>query len=105
MKIIKGKIHNHFNRDIYWSKIDIFSDDNTQETTVFFCVSDEYLRGIFGNQLSTEQVNKWFEDIFIEYENMGADIFKKKINYKIYATTIEGKQNGLDFLINEITPK
>jgi hypothetical protein len=106
MKTQLGKIHDHFNRDVWWSKITITSEDNLRESEVFMCVSEEYLMEKYNtNNLTSEQINLWFRDISEEYIKIDDSIFEHKYYSVVYATTEEGRINGDEFLKNEIIPK
>lgn len=101
-----GKINDHFNRDIWWGKVTVTSDDNLRETEVFVCVSEEYLMENFNTKdLNKDQISLWFKDVCDIYKNANESIFDNKYNSVVYATTEDGKENGYDFLKNEIIPK
>lgn len=106
MKFKKESIHRHFNRDIYWTRLIVLSDDNMNSTNVLFCVSEEFLIEFFHTiEISPNQINQWFEDTLKSFmADINTSIYNEKFHYKVFATTLEGKNNGLDFLQNEIIP-
>ena len=101
MKIYAAsKLKEDFHRDTYWTKIDFKSDDGLRTSTVFVCASYEYLSDLFKEvKLNNKEVNKWYKkEIIRHWEDVGNQIFKKSTHYDVYATTPDGKDNGLNFL-------
>ncbi len=99
MKVIKGKINEDFDRDVYWTRIIFESDDGNCRTKVLASVSWEYL--LDSNHVAeVTDVHRthWIESVMNTWKSKGDSIFAKKIHYDVYANTDEGKKNGLEFL-------
>ncbi len=105
MKINTEKLKDNFNRDNYWTKIYFSSDDDKENTTVLVCASYEYLWTTFNSrEFDDLKLSSWLDRVKVRWEKEGSSIFKNTIHYDVYATTNEGKINGLEFLEKEIVP-
>ena len=105
MEINKGKIHEEFDRDTYWTRIYFESEDKKYKSTVLACASWEYFMDTNRvNEITKRHLEEWREKVIKEYESLGDKIFDKKVHYGVYAQTPEGKINGLEFLQKEISP-
>lgn len=103
MKIKKEKVHEDFNRDLYWVKIHFYSDDGKKESIILACASQEYLWNEYGEMKpSLEILNKWADKVINKWNEFGEKILDTKIYYDVYATSDEGRENGLEFLKNKI---
>ena len=104
MEITKGQILSGFSKNNYWCRIYFYSDDE-RKTTVFASASEEYLEDNFENQYSKDEyLEKWHEFVSNKWEKYGEKIFEKSVHYDVYSNTTIGRENGLEFLKNEITP-
>ena len=104
MKIIKGKIHQDFSRDLYWARLDVQSDDGKLKTAVFTCASHEYLWDTLKKKDFTDEEteNVWLDKVAEFYSSQGPSIFNNQIHYHVKATTQEGEQNGYEFLKKDL---
>lgn len=106
MKIIKGSVKEEFDRDLYWTKIVLLSEDETKKTQVLACASEEYLTDLYrlpGRQgLTREHLDRWLDSVMAKWSTLAEKLFEKDVHYDVYATTQEGEANGIDFLLKEI---
>lgn len=104
MKVTKGQLRNHFSRDTYWSRIHFDSDDG-QHSVVLISASAEYFWNLFKTRdFKEDDLEKWYATIIEKWQKYGEKVFEKPVHYDVYATTAVGKENGYEFLKNEITP-
>ena len=104
MKIEKEKIREEFKRDTYWTRIHFESDDGKRKATVLTCASWEYLLDTNRvNKLRAEHLNQWLDFVVKKWTSRGDDIFTQEIYYDVYTNTEEGKENGLQFLKEEVS--
>lgn len=105
MKIIKGKVKEDINRDLYWVRIVFLSEDESKRSQILTCSSLEYLEDLFRiggeEQLTETQINEWLDGVIKKWSSLGEDIFNQDVHYDVYANTKEGEANGLDFLLNK----
>lgn len=105
MKIIKGKIVEVFERDLYWTRIVFINEDESQKSQVLACVSYEHLMDScrIGNRddLAKADFTQWQENVINKWTSLGGDLFNQDIHYDVYANTPEGEANGLDFLMSK----
>jgi len=103
MKIIKGKIIEDVDRDLYWTRIVFLSEDESKKTQIFACASLEYLEDLYqiGNEtgLAEHHLKTWLNNVIEKWSSLGINLFDQDIHYAVYANTDEGEANGLDFLI------
>ena len=99
MKIIKEKIKEDFDRDVYWTRIIFESEDGSRRTKVMAITSWEYL--LDSNCISeVKDIHReqWIKAVMNKWESQGDSIFAKKVHYDVYASTDEGRLNGLELL-------
>jgi len=105
MKIIKGKIIEVFDRELYWTRVVFFNKDESQKTEVLACVSYEYLTDLYkiggGAKLPNTHLEKWQDNVIKKWTSLDKVLFNQDIHYAVYANTSEGEANGLDFLIKK----
>lgn len=94
MKLSFSDIKQEHDRDLYWVKVFVNSDNQTKECLA--CASWEWLIDEFhANDVSSKLLDKWLEIVSVDVQkNSDQSIF-------VYAETVEGQENGLNFL-NEI---
>lgn len=98
MKIKKTKIEEDFNRDIFWTKIIIQSNDNKKTSVILICASWEYLCDFNKvNRVKKYHIELWLDGALKEIEK-NKKVFSKKVHYIVNANTEGGKKNGLKFL-------
>ncbi len=70
---------------LYWARIDIWSDNETRETSIFAGISAEKLNGDCdlqnGQELTSEQKNNWVESVIKKWLISDMEIFETKIHY------------------------
>ena len=99
MKIIKGKIKENFDRDVYWTRIIFESEDGGRRTKVLAIASWEYLLDSNrSSEVKDIHLEQWMESVMNKWKSQGDNIFAKKLYYDVYANTDEGRLNGLEFL-------
>lgn len=102
MKIEIQKIKEDFSRDLYWSRIYFFSDDDTQKSKVLVSASFEYFQQLLKKTtFQEEDFNSWMQKVVDKWRTLGNEIFNQDIHYDVYATTPEGEVKELDFLIEK----
>ena len=103
MKIIKGKIIEDFDRDLYWTRVVFLSKDESKKTQVLACASLEYLEDLYrignGTKLTESHLAGWLDNVIKKWSSLNLEFFNQDIHYDVYANTQEGEANGLDFLI------
>ena len=106
MKIKRDKLHEEFDRDLYWTIIIFFSDDESQKTRIFICSSQEYLDDYYkiaaDKNLSQQNIEDWLNKVIEKWSTLGEEIFNQDSHYDVYANTEEGEANGLDFLLKRV---
>ena len=104
MRTIFTSIKYDNKRDSYWTKVEIKSEkDSNKKTTLLFCASYEYL-GEEVKLKNEDKITKWFkDDVLNELIKKGEIIFRKPYHLDVRALTIDGYNNGLTFLQNELT--
>ena len=104
VNILKGILKHNINRDSYWARMVLQSEDNKQ-TFLYVCVSHEYLGDTFKNtKFDDKLIENWFHEIAEEWAAKGEVIFKKPFHLEVRAITEEGYSNGMEFLKKEIVP-
>jgi len=99
MNIKAERIRENFERDLYWTRIYFESVNRKHMSTVVTCASWEYIIDTNRiNEVKDLHLNQWIEKVIKKWKSLGNEIFKKKIHYDVYASTAEGKINGLEFL-------
>lgn len=102
MKVIKGLVKEDFNRDIFWVRIIFQNDDETKNTQVLACASQEYLGNLYnGQRLNQEHFDGWLQSVVEKWSKFEDDLFKKDRHYDAYANTEKGEANGIDFLLTK----
>ena len=102
MKITKSKLHNKFDRDMYWARI-YFDSEEGRHTKLLISASAEYFWGVLKTRdFKEDDLQKWYDAVIQKWEGYGDKIFDREVHYSVHAITSIGKQNGLDFLKNEI---
>jgi len=102
MKIEIQKIKEDIDRDLYWSRIYFFSDDNSKESKVLVCASFEYFQQLLKkDSFQEDDFNSWLQGIVEKWTKLKDEIFNQDIHYDVYATTKEGEAKGLDFLLEK----
>jgi hypothetical protein len=99
MKIVREKIKENIDRDIYWTRIYFESEDKNRKSKVLACASWEYI--LDSNRIKEIKdihIDNWREIVIKKWESLGDDIFNEEVHYDVYANTPEGKINGLEFL-------
>lgn len=103
MKFITEKVKEEFNRDTYWTKITVISDDGKKNTVILTCVSSEYMWNAFKTQkINQELLDKWLENVVKKWQSLGDSIFESSIHRDVYANTRDGIENGYIFLNKEV---
>ena len=106
MKIQKDLLQEDFSRDLYWIRIFFISDDGIKRTKILSSSSVEYWSQVFGipigNKITPEIAEPWINLIIEKWSKLGDEIFNQDIHYDVYATTLDGEANGLNFLLKEI---
>ena len=99
MKITHEKIKEDANRDLYWTKVFVESDDKMSQSVLLTCASWEYmLDKNRANNVTEKFLNDWIDEVVSKTKKSGNNFFRNKINYDVYANTKDGKINGLEFL-------
>ena len=105
MKIIIEDKNRDFNTKIIWTRIYIESDDGYKKTTILVAVLRLYYMDYPGvKKVEDFPFDQWIKDVAGKWEKLGDQIFEHSVNYDVYANTVEGRQNGFNFLKNKITP-
>lgn len=105
MEVIKGRLHRDNSRDNYWARILFKSPENKGETFLYVCASYEYLHYTFNlNKFDDRELERWVDDVVVEWKTKGDAIFKKPFHLDVKAITEEGRLNGINFLKGEIVP-
>lgn len=106
MKIQKEKIIQEFDRDLYWTRLFISSDNGSRETKILAAASEEYLRDVNklpgGSKLAQSHLEQWLDSVEQKWTRLGEMVFNQDVHYDVYSVTKEGEANGIDFLINEV---
>ena len=98
MNITFGDIEHDFGRDLYYTKIDISSEDNTEGTTILAAASNEYIEDNFKtNNLK----DTWGVAVANKWQSIGNELFRRKLHFDVYTNTGDeaAESNGLDYLV------
>ena len=105
MKIIKEAVKEDKNRYLFWTIITFFSEDETRKTRIFVCASKEYLEGKYELPEDIEMrqplLNEWLDDAISKWSTLDGKIFEKDVHYDVYANTLDGEANGINYLVSK----
>ncbi len=99
MKFKEQNLKNDFSRDIYWTQIYVFSDDEKLVSRILICASYEFFCNLLKKTTFNEnELENWKKEIVKKWVDKGDNLLDKDIHYDVYSTTEEGEDNGLNFL-------
>lgn len=106
MQIITDTIHNHNQRDSYWTKVRIVSNDHSRETALIVCASHEFLsEELKTDQFTNNAVQSWLSKVTEEWSKKGELVFHKPLHLDVRTVTDDGYKKTLEFLREEIIPR
>lgn len=105
MQTITCTPHRDFSRDIFWTKVDLASDDSSSRTKVLLCVSYEYLsENLKDCGVDNEAVGHWMESVIEELKNReNSLLFSKEFHFEVRAITQGGYEKGMSFLKEKLS--
>ncbi len=96
-------IQEDFDRMIYWTRIKLIR--NKKNTTIFACVSDQYLDDNYKDGLKQKKLDLWKTEISQKWQNLDNtledDFFDLPHHFDIYANTKDRESNCLNFLLSK----
>lgn len=97
MQILFNEITHDLKRDLFWTRIDISSDDSSKGTTILAAASDKYIND---NYVKGDLKNTWGAAIVKKWQVLGENLFRNKIHFDIYTNKDDEKAeaNGFDYL-------
>lgn len=104
MEFIQEDVHYEAIRMTYWVRIHVKSEN--KQSVVLVCASQNYISDLFKLNNPIEETDKkaWIQKVLADLKEEGEALLNHDVNYKVYAYSDEGHKNGLEFLMNEVTP-
>ena len=102
MRIEHSRLKEDTHRDVYWTVLHLLSDHSNKHSSVYICASYEYFVDHFKKVFTEDDLKTWLDARIEEWDKKGEDALSTEVHYDVYATTLEGKQNGVAFLKSKL---